>query len=78
MRVKQLSVRELELCRLVVADKPDKVIAAKMGWKQATVRTYLRTLFLRAGVDSRTGLAVWCLQNRLITFADVEAIKRKG
>jgi DNA-binding CsgD family transcriptional regulator len=52
-----LTPRECELCDLVAVGAGNADIAQMLGLTTATVKTYLRRIFDKMGVDSRTALA---------------------
>jgi DNA-binding NarL/FixJ family response regulator len=60
-----LSPRQARIVELILAGKKDKQIAAALGLKRCTVRTYLGRIFIRVGVTDRMGLAACLLANCL-------------
>jgi DNA-binding CsgD family transcriptional regulator len=52
-----LSVRELEIARMVADDLSDKEIAWRIGVEISTVRTHLKRIFVKLGVHRRSGVA---------------------
>jgi DNA-binding CsgD family transcriptional regulator len=52
-----LSVRELEIARMVADDLSDKEIAWRLGVEISTVRTHLKRIFAKLGVHRRSGVA---------------------
>jgi len=62
-----LPPRQARIVELILAGKKDKQIAAALGLKRCTVRTYLGRIFIRLGVSDRMGLAAClladCLRN---------------
>ena len=52
-----LSPREIEIIRLVARGHPDKRIAMILDIRPTTVNTYLRRLFAKLGVRSRSAAA---------------------
>lgn len=52
-----LTARDCDLCDLVAVGASNADIAQMLGLTTATVKTYLRRIFDRMGVDSRTALA---------------------
>lgn len=65
--VLDLSPMQARIAALILEGKKDKQIAAALGLKRCTVRTYLGRIFLRLGVTDRMGLAACllahCLRN---------------
>ena len=57
-----LSPREIELLRLLIAGQSNKELAKSMNVSSATVKQYLRVLFLKFSVSNRTQLAVLALR----------------
>ncbi len=57
-----LSPREIELLKLLIAGQSNKELAKSMKVSPATVKQYLRVLFLKFSVCNRTQLAVLALK----------------
>jgi DNA-binding CsgD family transcriptional regulator len=55
--VMKLSVRELEIARMISDDLSDKEIAGKLGVEISTVRTHIKRVFAKFGVRRRSGVA---------------------
>jgi len=53
-----LPPQQLRILELVLRNCGDKRIAAEMGLKVPTVRTYLKRIFVRLGVENRIGLVL--------------------
>jgi len=53
----KLSVRELEIARMIADDLGDKEIAWRLGVEISTVRTHLKRIFAKLGVRRRSGVA---------------------
>lgn len=53
----RLSVRELEIARMIADDLSDKEIAYRLGVEVSTIRTYLNRIFAKLGVRRRSGVA---------------------
>jgi DNA-binding CsgD family transcriptional regulator len=53
----KLSVRELEIARMIADDLSDKEIAWRLGVEISTVRTHLKRIFAKLGVRRRSGVA---------------------
>jgi DNA-binding CsgD family transcriptional regulator len=53
----KLSVRELEIARMIADDFSDKEIAWRLGVEVSTVRTHLKRVFAKLGVRRRSGVA---------------------
>lgn len=60
----QLTRRQKDLCRLLIAGKRNKDIMAELNISENTVKGYLHKLFGKIGVDSRLGAAMWALRNQ--------------
>jgi DNA-binding NarL/FixJ family response regulator len=61
----QLTLRELEILKLVVAGLPNKSIARHLGISEKTVKAHLTSVFSTIGVTDRTSAAVWAERNGL-------------
>lgn len=59
----ELSDREVELLRGVLADKTYPQIAHDMGIGLETVKCYAARVRAKLGVDSKVGLALWAERN---------------
>lgn len=53
----RLSVREFEIARMIADDLSDKEIAWRLGVEISTVRTHLKRIFAKLGVQRRSGVA---------------------
>jgi DNA-binding CsgD family transcriptional regulator len=60
----RLSQRELEVALMICEGLPDKIIAHRLGVELSTVRTYLKRIFEKLGVNSRSGVAAACARQR--------------
>ncbi|MBS1677010.1 MAG: response regulator transcription factor [Actinobacteria bacterium] len=58
-READLSRREREVLELVAAGLPNKLIAARLGISEKTVKAHLTRVFERIGVTDRTQAALW-------------------
>ena len=56
---RRLSEREQEIAQLVAGGLKDIVIARRLGLSPSTVRTYLRSIRARLGLNSRAELVSW-------------------
>ncbi|MGA7218141.1 MAG: response regulator transcription factor [Candidatus Sulfotelmatobacter sp.] len=61
-----LSSREREVLRLLVAGKSNKEIAGALGITEATVKCHVSTILMRLNVSDRTQAVVTALQRGLI------------
>jgi DNA-binding CsgD family transcriptional regulator len=52
-----LSPRECEVASMICEGLPDKIIARRLGVEPSTVRTYLKRIFVKLGISSRSGAA---------------------
>lgn len=52
-----LSVRELEIARLIAEDLSDKEIGRQLGIETSTIRTHVKRIFAKLGVRRRSGVA---------------------
>lgn len=65
LRVGNLRISQREeqiLQRLMVGDS-NKVIAAKIGITEATVKVHLKSLLRKIGATNRTQAAIWAMNN---------------
>lgn len=61
-----LSPREIEITRGVSAGLRNREIAERLFIAEGTVKTHLRTIFEKVGVDSRLALANWARSQGLV------------
>ena len=54
----KLSPQQAAIVAMVLQGKQDKEIAAALGLRRPTVRTYLGRIFSRVGVEDRLGLVI--------------------
>jgi DNA-binding NarL/FixJ family response regulator len=59
----ELTGRERDVLRLVIAGDANKQIARKLGISEKTVKGHLTNLFQRIGVQDRTQAALWAERN---------------
>lgn len=59
MSKQSLTDRELEVARLVAAEKTNKEIAHALKIQPATVRGHLEAIYLKLEIHTRVGLALW-------------------
>jgi DNA-binding NarL/FixJ family response regulator len=64
----QLTDRESDVLRLVVAGKSNKEIGAELDLQESTVKSYLTSVFGKLGVTSRTQAIVVALQRGLVSL----------
>ncbi|HSO28996.1 MAG TPA: response regulator transcription factor [Candidatus Sulfomarinibacteraceae bacterium] len=62
----QLSPRQLQLLRALAAGGANKELAHELGISEATVKGYLKDLYVRLGVRSRAGAVGYGLRHGLI------------
>jgi DNA-binding CsgD family transcriptional regulator len=68
----ELSDRELELLSLLVTGATNQQIALHLHISVNTVKTHLRNIFFKLGVESRTEATTYAIQHRLVQMAGVE------
>ena len=61
-----VSDRELEVCRLIARGKMNKEIADVLGISLRTVQNHVAHIFDKLGVHSRSGVAVWLVENDFV------------
>lgn len=57
-----LTQREQEVCKAIVAGKMNKQIAYEQGRSYGTIKTQVKILMLKTGQRTRTALAVWAVR----------------
>ena len=62
----ELSGRELEVLRLLVAGASNKAVAAQLGLSENTVKTHISRIFAKLGVQSRAEAVAVALQRGLV------------
>jgi DNA-binding NarL/FixJ family response regulator len=62
----KLTVRELEVLRLVVQGKTNQSIAHELAISEKTVEKYIRAIFTKLNVASRVEAAVYAVQEGLV------------
>jgi DNA-binding NarL/FixJ family response regulator len=65
----ELSAREIEVLRLLVAGASNRAIAAQLGLSENTVKTHLSRIFGKLGVQSRTEAVAAALQRGLVPLS---------
>jgi DNA-binding CsgD family transcriptional regulator len=63
--VKNLSLREIEIARLLTADKSEKEIASAMCLSVNTVHTHLKNIRISIGAMSKAGIVAFLYRNNL-------------
>ena len=61
-----LTTRQLEMTRLMASDLPDKAIAAELGITPSTLDDHKRQLYKKAGVQSKPGLIIEAVNQKVI------------
>jgi len=61
-----LSPRERAIAQLVAQGLPNKCIAKKLNISHWTVATYVKRIFLKLGVSSRTAMIAMLIQENLL------------
>jgi DNA-binding CsgD family transcriptional regulator len=59
-----LTAAERRAAALAIAGRTNVDIARELGMRPATVKTHLRSVFAKVGVENRTTLAAVCQQQR--------------
>ena len=62
-----LTPREMEILRLLVAGRTNKAIAAEIFISEKTVEFHLDNLYTKIGVRTRLMAGLWALQQGLLT-----------
>jgi DNA-binding NarL/FixJ family response regulator len=71
--VDELSEREREILQLVGNGLPNKVIAARLGITERTVKAHLTSVFRTINVTDRTQAALWAERHGLLETTDRSA-----
>lgn len=66
VRRKDLSARELEVLRLIVAGRSNKEIASELAIGDASVKSYLKFIFQKLGVADRTQAAIEAIRHGIV------------
>ncbi len=61
-----LTVRELDVLRLIAAGRSSKQIALRLGIARSTVSTHVSTILLKLGASNRTEAAVIAVRDGII------------
>lgn len=69
----ELSERELELLALLVTGATNQQIALRLRISVNTVKTHLRNIFYKLGVESRTEATLYAIQHGLVQMTGVAA-----
>ncbi|HEX2912355.1 MAG TPA: LuxR C-terminal-related transcriptional regulator [Chloroflexia bacterium] len=64
-----LSQRELEILNLLAMGLSNQQIAAHLALSNYTIGSYLRTIYTKLGVNSRTAAATYAIQRRLVNLS---------
>ena len=64
-RVKLLTEREIDLCRLIAEGKNNKEISEELFLSQGTVKNYLTKILEKLDLRDRTQLAIFTIKNDL-------------
>jgi HD-GYP domain-containing protein (c-di-GMP phosphodiesterase class II) len=62
----RLTVREIEVVRLLAQGRPNKQIARALGITVKTVDNHLQRIYTKAGVSTRSAATVWAMQRGLL------------
>lgn len=66
----ELTAREQDVLKLIVAGKSNKEIGADLKISEATVKTHMNNIFGKMGVSDRTQAATTALQRGLVHWED--------
>jgi DNA-binding NarL/FixJ family response regulator len=65
-----LSSREMDILRLLVDGRPNKVIAAMLNISESTAKLYVRNIMRKLRTANRTQTALWALRQGIIAEKD--------
>jgi two-component system nitrate/nitrite response regulator NarL len=75
----ELSRRELEILRCLLAGQSNKAIARQLDITESTVKMHFKNLMRKIRAQNRTQAAVWAIQHGLAApSADARGIARAG
>ena len=60
---KPLTPREQQILELIIQGKTGRQIAKQLFLAEGTVKTYVSLMLKKAGLNSRTALAIWWVKN---------------
>ena len=63
MTLSDLTVREVEILRLVLAGYTNKAIAAEISISEKTVEFHLDKIYTKIGVRTRLMAGIWAMQH---------------
>jgi DNA-binding CsgD family transcriptional regulator len=63
-----LTVRELQVLRLVAAGKTNKMVAAELGLSEKTIDRHVSNIFTKLDVSSRAAATAFAYEHKLIEF----------
>jgi DNA-binding NarL/FixJ family response regulator len=66
----ELTIRELDVLRLLGAGKANKQIAAELEIGERTARTHVSNILRKLGLSSRTQAALWAVREGLVGAGD--------
>jgi DNA-binding NarL/FixJ family response regulator len=66
----ELTIRELDVLRLLGAGKANKEIAAELEIGERTARTHVSNILRKLGLSSRTQAALWAVREGLVGAGD--------
>lgn len=66
--ISSLTVRELEVLKLVAVGGTNKDIADKLGISERTIKNHISNIFKKIGVSDRTQAAVFSIKNNLVSI----------
>jgi DNA-binding NarL/FixJ family response regulator len=66
----ELTIRELDVIRLLGAGKANKQIAAELEIGERTARTHVSNILRKLGLSSRTQAALWAVREGLVGAGD--------
>ncbi len=64
--VDQLTSREQEVLRLIARGLSDRQVGEQLGLSGRTVGTHVRHMLAKTGLDNRTELSVWAVEQGLV------------
>jgi DNA-binding NarL/FixJ family response regulator len=69
-KIKSLSVRELEVLKLVAVGNLNRDVGKMLNISERTVKNHLASIYKKIDCNDRTQAAVFCIRNGIITVQD--------
>lgn len=74
----QLSVREIEVLRLLVLGKTAKEIGKELYISEHTVTTHRKNIAEKLGIKTIPGMTIYAVSSHLIALSDLQLMQKEG